>query len=311
MRCQKLRSLLPAYCNSELESSTLVTIERHFHTCSSCRQDLSAHRLVCGQVRSLKKSASAITSMEHLNSHITSSKEAPVRTMYRVSEDFNARLLNRIAHERYAQVRAQAYLPKKAPLFGWMRIAQAAVSVAVLAFVAVGLVSDKSNDSLQSSSGASKALVSAPAQVESPVIKFQDPPLGERLGLNEKYMTAQPINNPVFAGASRPAVSKSSTGSSGSALVASQSRAFPRWQFTQQLERARRIMEISNSLGMGHAYFEVIQYQTSHSSGVMIVRVNPYYNVSRQRQPQIILRPNPLRESDGRTPAGRLVGGSF
>ncbi len=238
--------------------------------------------------------------------HITSSMEAPVRPMYRVSEDFNTRLLNRIADERYAQVKAQAYLPKKAPLFGWARITQAAVSVAVLAFIAVGLVPKKTNDSIQPSQSVSKALVSAPALVD-----LQAPPLGERLGLNEKYMTAQPINNPVFAGASRPAVSKSSTGASGAALVASQSKAFPRWQFTQQLERARRIMEISNSLGMGHTYFEIIQYQTSHSAGVMIVRVNPYYNVSRQRQPQIILRPNSLRESDGRTPAGRLVGGSF
>lgn len=306
MRCQKLRSLLPAYCNGELTGPTLVTIERHFHTCPSCRQDLSAHRLISGGVASLKKGASVITNMEH----ITSSKEASVRPMYRVSEDFNNRLLNRIAEERYAEVRTRAHLPKKTPLFGWARIAPAAVTVAALAVVAVGLSSEKSSDQLQLSQSVSKTLVSAPALAE-----FDAAPLGERLGLNDKYMsaymTAQPINNPTFDGSSRSVITKRAAPVSGSGLVASQSGALPRWQFTRQLERARRIMEISNSLGMGHTYFEVVRFQTSQSAGVMVVRVNPYYNMSRQRQPQIILRPNMLRESDGRTPAGRLVGGSF
>lgn len=310
MRCQKLRSLLPAYCNGELAGPTLVTIERHFHTCPSCRQDLSAHRLISGGVSSLKRDASVITNMEH----ITSSKEAPVRPMfrpmYRVSEDFNTRLLDRIAEERYAEVRTQAHLPKKTPLFGWARIVPASVTLAALAVVAVGLSSEKSNDPLQLSKSGSEALISAPALAE-----FDAPPLGERLGLNDKYMTAymtaQPINNPTFDGSSRSVVTERAAPVSGSGLVASRSGALPRWQFTRQLERARRIMEISNSLGMGHTYFEVVRFQTSMGAGVMVVRVNPYYNMPRQRQPQIILRPNTLRESDGRTPAGRLVGGSF
>lgn len=316
MRCQKLRSLLPAYCNGELESSKLSAIERHFHTCPSCRQDLSAHRLISGGVASLRQTAPDIThfvqtTLEQTTlEQTTSSMEAPVNPMYRVSEGFNTRLLDRIADERYAEVRSRAHLPKKAPLFIWTQFAPAAVIAAALALVVVGLAPDKAADSLQPARSSSKALVSAPASITASA-DFDTPPLGERLGLNEKYMTAQPVNNPTFAGASPARVSEGAAPAYGAALVSSQPGAIVRWQFTRQIERARRIMEISNSLGMGHTYFEIIQYRNPLSSGVMVVRVNPYHYTSRQRQLQIILRPNLLREYDGRTPAGRLVGGSF
>ena len=56
-----------------------------------------------------------------------------------VSDDFNTRLLNRVAQERFKETRTRAYLPKKAPVLGWGRLVPAMATVClVLAFVFTG-----------------------------------------------------------------------------------------------------------------------------------------------------------------------------
>jgi hypothetical protein len=56
-----------------------------------------------------------------------------------VSNDFNARLLNRVAQERFAETRSKAFLPRRAPILRWTTAIPAFVTTSVvvlLAFVA-------------------------------------------------------------------------------------------------------------------------------------------------------------------------------
>ncbi|MFQ5607035.1 MAG: hypothetical protein ACE5GA_03740 [Candidatus Zixiibacteriota bacterium] len=233
--------------------------------------------------------------------------------MYRVSEDFNSRLLNRIAEERYAEVNASAslpknFLPKKAPLFGRSRLAPAFASAAIVALVAVGFVRQAGDDSQAPAQSAEQEALedyvnNTPATAAAP--------LGERLGLNSEYMTAQPLDNPTFAG--KRADQSSVTGQSFAAKTAAATRmvSSPRWEFARELERARRIMRISNSMGMGHTYFEIVQRRSSSGSGIVIVRIDPYLSSPRLNQPQIIIQANPLRPGAASSATGRVVGGSF
>jgi hypothetical protein len=70
--------------------------------------------------------------------------------------DFNPRILDRVAKERFAETRTQAYMPKAAPSFVWRRLVPAVVSVFAVAVVAislVGLPSGKSKDGLRLAEG--------------------------------------------------------------------------------------------------------------------------------------------------------------
>jgi hypothetical protein len=70
--------------------------------------------------------------------------------------DFNPRILDRVAKERFAETRTQAYMPKAAPSFVWRRLVPAVVSVFAVAVVAISLVSfpgGKPHDGSQSADG--------------------------------------------------------------------------------------------------------------------------------------------------------------
>jgi len=114
MRCRKVRSYLSAYCNDELNSSHKLAISEHLSTCSACRCEEAVYR-----------------------SMSQASKELP---KLMVSSEFNSKLLNRIAQERFAQTRSKAYLPRRAPIIRWNRAIPAfataclAVLLAVVAF---------------------------------------------------------------------------------------------------------------------------------------------------------------------------------
>jgi hypothetical protein len=55
-----------------------------------------------------------------------------------VSEDFNARLLNRIAEERFAETRTNAHFPpKRVPMVRWQRAIPAVVTAAILLIAGV------------------------------------------------------------------------------------------------------------------------------------------------------------------------------
>jgi hypothetical protein len=88
-----------------------------------------------------------------------------------VSADFNARLLNRIAQERFKETRTKAYLPKKAPSFGWSRLVPAvAATCLVLAVVLAGGINN---------------LFDTPEQ-----------PQVAETGLDDSYFTVKPGDNP-------------------------------------------------------------------------------------------------------------------
>jgi len=111
MRCQKARSCLSAYCRDELTGRDLLAMREHLAGCALCRREEAAVRAMVDATGSLKSSP--------------------------LSADFNAKLLDRIARERFAETRTKAYMPRRAPIFGWSRLVPVAgvVMVAVLAFV--------------------------------------------------------------------------------------------------------------------------------------------------------------------------------
>jgi len=144
MRCRKARSYLSAYCNEELTGGHKLAVSEHLATCSSCRKEEAIYRSLSLGGRQVKS--------------------------LRVSDDFNTRLLNRIAQERFAETRTKAYLPKNAPLVVWSKLVPAVVTACLV--LAVGLYS---LDSFNNGNGG------APMAV-----------LGDR----PDYMTVQPTNNP-------------------------------------------------------------------------------------------------------------------
>jgi len=54
---------------------------------------------------------------------------------YKVGDDFNTKLLNRIAQERFAETRTKAYLPRPAPRLAWTKVVPA-LATACLVLVA-------------------------------------------------------------------------------------------------------------------------------------------------------------------------------
>ncbi|MEA3296650.1 MAG: zf-HC2 domain-containing protein [candidate division Zixibacteria bacterium] len=112
MRCRKVRSCLSAYCRGELTGRKELAISDHLLTCAGCRREEAIFR-------NLVRTVGEIPAIS-------------------VSDDFNARLLNRIARERFAGMRTKAYLPKNAPVFLWRRVVPVAATacLAVLAVIA-------------------------------------------------------------------------------------------------------------------------------------------------------------------------------
>ncbi|PWB73526.1 hypothetical protein C3F09_05130 [candidate division GN15 bacterium] len=111
MRCQKARSYLSAYCRDELTGRDLLAMREHLAGCALCRREEAAVRTIAAATGSIK---------------------GPT-----VSADFNARLLDRIARERFSETRTKAYMPRRTPVFSWPRLVPVAsvVMLAVLAFV--------------------------------------------------------------------------------------------------------------------------------------------------------------------------------
>ena len=145
MRCRKVRSFLSAYCNDELTGRKKLAISEHLSTCSSCRREEAA-------IRSIRLATEQVPKLK-------------------VSDDFNTRLLNRIAQERFAETRTRAFLPKRAPVFTWGRVAPVFISACLL--IVVGIFSFKSGTIEQNNYR----------------------PVADR-SQSESYLTVQPVNNP-------------------------------------------------------------------------------------------------------------------
>jgi len=119
MRCRKVRSFLSAYCNDELTGRKKLAISEHLSTCSSCRREEAA-------IQSISLATRQVSELK-------------------VSDDFNTRLLNRIAQERFKETRTRAFFPKRAPVFTWGRVAPVFVSACLL--IVVGIFSFKQSES--------------------------------------------------------------------------------------------------------------------------------------------------------------------
>ncbi len=153
-----------------------------------------------------------------------------------VTEDFNAKLLSRIAEERFKETRAKAYLPKSAPLFGWQKIVPVvATACLVLAFVLTGGISILDNDD----NGSAMVAVNNNA--------------GDNL--DDDYLTVLPNAD------------RSYDLDSKNQAFAAHTKA--NWEFNKELARANRIKGYMNSLaGYSNGF-------TSRNSSLSSIIVNP------------------------------------
>jgi len=152
MRCRKVRSFLSTYCKGETSPQVSAEIKKHLEDCSSCRREESAYK-------SINK---LVTDFPRLDT----------------SDDFNARLFQKIGQEGFAERRTKAYMPKRVPIFGIARLAKAA-SVAIVV-LALGIFLNLNGDLMNSSPQM--------ARLGS---------VGDA-GEDDLYLTAQPVDNPLL-----------------------------------------------------------------------------------------------------------------
>jgi hypothetical protein len=138
MRFRKVRSFLSAYSNDELTGRREEIVREQLARDESLRREEALY----GAIRK------------------ASAQLPPVK----VSADFNARLLDRIARERFAETRTRAYFPKPAWGWWWRRAVPAVAAVAVLTLAAINVIGP-------SSSG---------------------PKMHAETGLDDSYLTVQP-----------------------------------------------------------------------------------------------------------------------
>jgi hypothetical protein len=123
-----------------------VAVREHLSTCASCRQELIVYRSLRDAGR--------------------------VEPAYTVSDEFNQRLLNRIARERFAETRTKAYMPRPAPWLSWTRWVPATVAAVLVAVVGLTMLTpsaDRPGDANRYSG---------------------------LTGGDDAYLTVQPVNNP-------------------------------------------------------------------------------------------------------------------
>ncbi len=145
MLCRRVRSFLSAYCSDELDSRRQLAVREHLADCGACRKEEAVFRQMAENAQKLPQ--------------------------MKVSDDFNARLLNRIADERFAETRSKAYLPKKAPSLFWRRVLPvfSTACVAILVAITALLPTSENGDRIMTSGSGS---------------------------LDDSYLTAQPVTNP-------------------------------------------------------------------------------------------------------------------
>lgn len=146
MHCRRVRSYLSAYSNDELNGAVLREVREHLSNCRECRSEEAVYRSVRLAARQLPAA--------------------------HVGADFNARILDRVARERFAETRTKAYLPKPAPSIIWRRLVPVVSSVFVVALMAIGVAKFTGTPAVDTTSG-SQAV---------------------DIGKNDDYLTAQPVN---------------------------------------------------------------------------------------------------------------------
>ncbi|MFH2035189.1 MAG: zf-HC2 domain-containing protein [Candidatus Zixiibacteriota bacterium] len=201
MRCQKVRFFLSAYCKGELTDKRHDAIQAHLKVCADCRREEALCREIEGSIGKMAE--------------------------HKVSNDFNSRLLNRIAEERFAETRTKAYHPKKAPVFGWGKIVPAVTTAClVLAFVFAGglNVLDHSTD---------QPMLAADNNYDA-------------------YKTVMPKDNPNMNKPTQPATEFAS--SQPAEINAQHASIGASWEFKKELERATRIRSLMNQLAGNNSF---------------------------------------------------------
>jgi len=113
MRCRRVRSCLSVYCKDELAGRRHRAVAEHLEECLECRREEAVFRELNGKIVNMPQ--------------------------YGVSADFNDKILDRIARERFKETRTRAYFPKRVPVLGWGRLVPALATMGlVLAFVFYG-----------------------------------------------------------------------------------------------------------------------------------------------------------------------------
>ncbi|MEA1980682.1 MAG: zf-HC2 domain-containing protein [candidate division Zixibacteria bacterium] len=148
MRCRKVRSFLSAYCNDELTPNRIDAVADHLDNCADCRREETLYRSILDASRKVSTK--------------------------KTSADFNNKLMNRIAQERFKETRTKAYLPKRAPLFSWSKVVPAVAAVCLVLFVSAVTYNNYSSSS-----------ISQPLAVNTNNDDGDD-----------SYLTVMPTNNP-------------------------------------------------------------------------------------------------------------------
>ncbi|MEW6413493.1 MAG: hypothetical protein AB1483_13640 [Candidatus Zixiibacteriota bacterium] len=123
-------------------------MSEHLSTCSACRKEEAFYKSLL-DVRS----------------------EIP---QFKVSDDFNAKLLNRVAQERFAQTRTEAYLPKTAPRVTWGQLVPVVATACLVLFISIVAISPEIKQGVGLTSSSTREL-------------------------DDSYLTVQPVNNPNLA----------------------------------------------------------------------------------------------------------------
>lgn len=151
MRFRKIRSFLSAYSNDELEGRQKEAVREQLAQDESLKQEALIFKKIKDSARELED--------------------------IKPSDDFNAKLLNRIAKERFAETRTKAYLPARIPGL-WHRIAVPAM--ATMAVALFGLVGYSTWQNMP-------AQPTELAQTHSP---------DQMLGDDDSYLYVSSANNP-------------------------------------------------------------------------------------------------------------------
>jgi hypothetical protein len=204
MHCRKVRSLLSAACSDELDSRLQAVVKDHLASCPSCRKEAS-----------------------YYSSLRLATRELPKKTL---SEDFNARLLNRISQERFQETRTRAYLPRRAPRLTWRTLTPVLVT-ACLALVVVG--NFLYNGKLFTPNAPTSTLPTS---------------------MDDRYLTAQPGNNPNLAVGLRQD-----------------------WSLKQQLARAERLEQISRGLANQYGFGNMYLTSGTMTAGSIDPTMSPFF----------------------------------
>ncbi|MBD3401650.1 hypothetical protein GF420_02045 [candidate division GN15 bacterium] len=154
MRFRKVRSFLSGYSNEELTDRQREAVRERLAKDPQLRAEEQAFR-------AMRQASKELPSMP-------------------VSGDFNTRLLNRIAEERYAETRSSAMLPpKRVPMPLWWKAVPVMVTAVLLMVVAIGT---------------------------GDIAQFLSPndATANAGSLDDTYLTAQPVDNPNLAVAVDP-----------------------------------------------------------------------------------------------------------